>query len=739
MLKKDMLSEADAVDPDLNKNKAGASADQGYNYEEHSIVFRIQVNANDLKDFTKDLTTVDGVSVGKVTLTDTLPANWEFQKISGDQDYLIYEGTSGSGGKVTAGNSPVDLSFLSADFTVPGTAEFTFTKLDKPYVILVKAGPTSGTIVEYFQKNDTYNLINTAALSAENWKPGTTAQQQITITSKILGKTLSAGTGQEQGVLTWQVEYKPNEIAHPGAYIEDTLPTGIELRTDATGNLILDGNISATELILEADGNYSDGDQVSLTLGSNIFYDISTRVLKFIVPDPQKAYRLSYKTDVTGETGTTLTNSVKLTSGTANQDDVNAIYTVVAADVSATMTRSGWLEITKYDENYDSLSGTEFTLFTADGATAVRTGITDSNGKLTLRGLPEGSYMLQETTAPSGYTLHAKTYEVVVSKGEGGKLVTSINEQTGADSNKIAIANFKTGTVGNLTIMKTIEGNAADPEQEFNFTVTVEDLIDYTFNYIGTGDTADETITLDYIGAGGKADGAIILDAKGSGMFTLKGGESITILNLPKDVTYHVIEDDYQVEGYLTEKTGDSGAIVADQTQTAAFVNIKSIEEPEIHQTGSLRIGKTVAGVAGDLSKEFDFTVTFGETADAYPYTGVGLSGGTIKSGDTISLAHGQSIIITGLPAGTSYSVTEADYTDAGYSVKATNASGNIVGHSVVTAHFTNTKEAEMIGSDQSKPATGDDTATALWLSIAFVSLCGIAMIVRYRNKHNIR
>lgn len=72
------------------------------------------------------------------------------------------------------------------------------------------------------------------------------------------------------------------------------------------------------------------------------------------------------------------------------------------------------------------------------------------------------------------------------------------------------------------------------------------------------------------------------------------------------------------------------------------------------------------------------------------PILYAGASTGTIRSGDTISLASGESITITGLPVGTQYTVTEADYTAAGYTTTSTGAVGTIAVGTLYTTSFTN-------------------------------------------------
>ena len=95
-----------------------------------------------------------------------------------------------------------------------------------------------------------------------------------------------------------------------------------------------------------------------------------------------------------------------------------------------------------------------------------------------------------------------------------------------------------------------------------------------------------------------------------------------------------------------------------------------------------------------------------------------GSKSGTIKSGDTVQLKHGESITISGLPAGTTYTVTESGNND--YRVYASGNSGTIAANKTSTAAFTNARS--------SVPQTGDDSNLLLWLSIA--GAAGVGMVL---------
>jgi len=134
-----------------------------------------------------------------------------------------------------------------------------------------------------------------------------------------------------------------------------------------------------------------------------------------------------------------------------------------------------------------------------------------------------------------------------------------------------------------------------------------------------------------------------------------------------------------------------------------------------------------------------------------YVYIGNGVPNGTIKSGDTVYLAHGQSITITGLPAGITYIITEADYSDDGYNTISTGATDSITTDTTQTASFTNTKNVSHIAPDTGNknvgengmPKTGDNQAGNLaklglfYFSVALVALstADFALRKKYSRK----
>ena len=136
------------------------------------------------------------------------------------------------------------------------------------------------------------------------------------------------------------------------------------------------------------------------------------------------------------------------------------------------------------------------------------------------------------------------------------------------------------------------------------------------------------------------------------------------------------------VEGYSSEVTGDA---------ERGFTVTNTVK------TGELDVSKTVAareGLAVDADKTFEFAVEATDAAGRNKVSGT-YGDATFEDGKaTLKLKDGQTARITGLPAGTAYTVTEraADgYKAAVNGVEGSKADGSISADQVSSAAFTNT------------------------------------------------
>ncbi len=231
---------------------------------------------------------------------------------------------------------------------------------------------------------------------------------------------------------------------------------------------------------------------------------------------------------------------------------------------------------------------------------------------------------------------------------------------------------------GRLAISKTVSnaGSESDYTKNFIFTVHLTDKdgkeLPGKYYFYGTDKAG-------YISSGEE--------------FPLHHDEQITILGIPAGTRFTVTEKADSAQGwYVLPETGTvSEEIIRDATSFAPFFNNRN----PWGDVGVLIVHKAVAG-SGDRTKEFTFTITFidedGNTlAESFPYTGE--KSGTISSGDSVKLRHDEHIIISGLPAGTQYTVSEEEADQDGYVTSSRGESGVIVNKEVHTAIFINRKE----------------------------------------------
>lgn len=103
-------------------------------------------------------------------------------------------------------------------------------------------------------------------------------------------------------------------------------------------------------------------------------------------------------------------------------------------------------------------------------------------------------------------------------------------------------------------------------------------------------------------------------------------------------------------------------------------------------EPGSLRVTKQVTGSRGDPTREFTFTVTLSNRN----LTGIYGQMAFIDGVATFTLHSGETILAENLPAGITYTVTEAEANQDGYTTTAVGDTGTIAADTVASAVFTN-------------------------------------------------
>ncbi len=702
ILDKDMLKREEVGNDhdeiaSINPNNRTTSAGAAFHYGHKEIIFRLNINGAGI-DFTDpDLVLQNGF--GAVTVADKLPIGWVFVPFSDGSHFLIYEANPGTS-YLTATGTPLSPTSIPGGITythsvdvdvntdeAQETATFQFGGLQKPYVILVKAAPSEGKLEELLGQNTTITETNTARIFTENQSfKGFDEKQQFDIDGSILKKTVKMPS-KPGGVAIWTVDYTPLGLEFGIGFL-DTLPEGLDLRTDSSGQIDwgteAEPNITISELQLKEDGSGTYEVVANSTLwgqdlveGDLVHYSPDDRELTIYFPDPEKSYRVTYRTDITGVLGY-LTNKVQLLEGLVDGVEDESGVRVDDSSGWAIMDLAGFIMIRKTgSDGKTNLPGAVFTLFNtgseglATTVRAVRT--TGPDGMVRFLGLPAGTYILRETGQPAGYKENTLDYQVVV--GPAPTFSVTINGQTGpfnANSPFIVKNYLEDERIGKLSVEKKVAGTIGDPNELFTFELTFKDAQGQTlagsFYYIGSG-VPDGTIA-------------------SGGQVQLKHGQSITVIGLPEGTDYWVTELEANLNGYVTAPEGESGTIDNEKTSEAVFTNTRN--------DGSLNLLKLVTGNAGEKDRAFTFTVRFYwngvEDENTYDYVGNGVPDGTITSGDEIQLAHGQSITIKGVPEGTWYEVEEDEADEDGYITTAEREEGVIQIEGPQTVVFTNSK-----------------------------------------------
>ena len=228
------------------------------------------------------------------------------------------------------------------------------------------------------------------------------------------------------------------------------------------------------------------------------------------------------------------------------------------------------------------------------------------------------------------------------------------------------------------------EVNEVNKDDEFSFTLKLFTDADKTTPFTGNAFEYEKIKTDEPA-----QTGTVEFDKTGSYSFTLKAGETLTIKDLPVGLYYTVKEA--ELAGYNPEENPCDGTLVIGDNKVT-FTNVFDV--------GSLTISKTVTGDGGDKDKAFNFEVKLykpnsedEELDGSYDYTGKnGASNGKITNGTgTFKLKDGQSITISGLPVGTTYSVTESEANQDGYVTK--DSEGNVIDKFIGEISETNTEE----------------------------------------------
>lgn len=259
---------------------------------------------------------------------------------------------------------------------------------------------------------------------------------------------------------------------------------------------------------------------------------------------------------------------------------------------------------------------------------------------------------------------------------------------------------------GSLTVSKELDAEpdteltAEDLEKTFTFTVSLTDENGQALSGAVRYPLAESSNTVMFV--------------NGKATVKLKGGESLTITEIPSGYNYLVKEK--QAGGFDSSCTDSSGTVQADTQAFVRYVNTKVHTEEE---KVSFTIAKIVTGNYETTGERYSFSIMLGGLAANEIYT---LSDGTRFRSDSsgsayvsVRLADRETVTVNELPVGAAYIITESGgnysaaykITDANNIGKIANSSGTAQKGSTlstrketadqgedITVTFTNTRDA---------------------------------------------
>lgn len=295
----------------------------------------------------------------------------------------------------------------------------------------------------------------------------------------------------------------------------------------------------------------------SFTLGHGGRVTISglPAALRYVITETEKeGYQVNAPLNASGtiQDGQIITvpfvNSKETVPPPADTGSLEVSKIVTGYNVDAEQTFS--FTITLDDDTVEGVYG-DMTFAVGRASFTLRHGAT-----LKATGLPAGiGYHVQESDC-EGYTLIYASGDNGVIPADDTARVSFTNTRTDSPTPEITPTPAFTG---DLTVSKTVKGQAGDMARAFDFTVMLSDT---SVNGL-YGDLFFEN---------------------GVAFFTLRHSEKKTAVGLPAEVSYSVMEFSANQDGYATSSVGDRGVIKAGTTSNAIFVNAK--DEADVPQTG---------------------------------------------------------------------------------------------------------------------------------------------------------
>ena len=377
---------------------------------------------------------------------------------------------------------------------------------------------------------------------------------------------------------------------------------------------------------------YTITEETPATVTEGMNYNTASYWAKVEVDHTQDGKHLEVKSVKYGSNK----EQVEGTSAAVNLNITNT-YQIITAPISVTKTLTGreWTDADSFEFKLTATDGTPMPETTTVYATEANK--SPSFGSATYLSAGTYTYTIQETKKTNDgitYDTSAHTVTVTVSKDDTTKALSAIVKYDGKDSLEITNVYTVNPTSVTFKAKKTLTGRPLSKD-EFEFKLlekngSEENCLQTKKNEV-SGDVSFDSISYDSIGT----HTYIIRETADA----LPG-----VTYDPKEYTVTVNVTDNGIGQLVAAVSG----LPADGT--AAFTNE--------YKTGILKLKKSVTGNACSTSDEFTYTVEL-------KYNDQPLSGAfggytfNVEGKTTVQVSAASDVMIDGIPAGTTYTVTE--------------------------------------------------------------------------------
>ncbi|WP_010630726.1 SpaA isopeptide-forming pilin-related protein [Sporolactobacillus vineae] len=402
-------SHTDKAEKDLplnNSTQFNGFKNGSYNPISKEITWKVGVNYN-------------GEKATNAYITDPITDNQQFIPYDDNNQVLVKPYTIKSDGTVNEGDP------LTKGYTVTPPSQGnnvlrvdfnTGTDDTKQYMVIFK----TSLVRQVIHDQDNYTNIAT-------YHNGTYPPRDITGKVSIShgGELISKNGQQNEGSIDWTINVNASQSDLQNVVVTDNP----DPQAGHEGDQILDPNLDNYKVYAakyDDKGPVYDGKELvpdtSKQLARETDYTLKITtdnttgkqnfVLTFIgdYKHINTAYVIKYSSliNIAGDSGD-VQNQVSISGDNVTtqtqQNDGSAQVQVTTGGGTATGEK-GSLSILKTDSKKNPLSGATIELLKTDGTTILRTGTTDTDGKLTFGAIRYGNYLLKEVKAPDGYMLN---------------------------------------------------------------------------------------------------------------------------------------------------------------------------------------------------------------------------------------------------------------------------------------------------------------------------------------------